>query len=321
MRKVISILLVLVMMFSFAGCGEASEEQYPSKTISIYVGAKAGGGTDKLVRLIAPLLEEELGESVVVVNKSGAAGHLSNLEVLNSEPNAYTLGVLTDFETIGNLMGGDLGYEKDDFNMIGSVNANTNALIVGADFPGEKTLEGFIEYAKANPKKIIVGTTSAAQQMVLASFMAEAGVEVTPVLYSGGPDSYNNLLGGHVDAVVISPSFVEQSELEGCKAIAVASHEKFSLLEDVPTFKEKGYDVINNELTRIFFAPKDTPQELIDILEAALEKVTNTEEFREQLLTINEMYSYKNAEEARESFDAKFNSVSEIVKENPDIIK
>lgn len=321
MKKVFAFLMVVCMLLSLCSCGKKKNNEYPTQTIQVYVGAKAGGGTDKIVRLITPLLEKELGQSVVVVNKEGAAGHLSNLEVVQSKADGYTIGVLTDFETIGNLVGeNDLGYTKDDFNMIASVNANTNTLILGKDFPGEKTLDGFVKYAKDNPGKIVVGTTSAAQQMVLASFMKEANIDITPILYAGGSESFNNLLGGHVDAVITSPSFVEQAEQEGCKAVVVASNDRFGLLNDVPTFKELGYNVINNEITRIFFAPKDTPEQVINILCDALEKVTNTDEFKEKLVGIKDMYSFKNSEEVRKSFDDKFETVSQIVKDNPDIL-
>ena len=325
MKKIVAIYIAILMVVPFVfaqGQAESTTVNYPTKPITLYVGAKAGGGTDVLVRLIAPSLEKELGQSINIVNKVGGSGTLGNIEVVNSRPDGYTIGVLTDFETIGNLLSSDdIGYKKDDIKIIGSVNASTNVLIVGKNFPGEKTIEGFVKYCKENPGKVTIGTSAAAQRMVMKSFAEAADIDFTCVPFSGGPESFNNLLGGQVDASFVAPSFSKQAEENGCTVIGCASYERFSLLPNVPTFLEKGYKAINNETTRIFFAPKDTPDEIISILENALKKASEADGFTDSLKNINEMYSYKSSSKAKASFEEKYNSIAELVKKNPDVLK
>ena len=312
---------ILSLAAVFAGGSSESPEDYPSKPITLYVGAKAGGGTDVLVRLLAPEMEKILGQSINIVNKEGGAGTLGNLEVVNARGDGYTIGVLTDFETIGNLLSGsNIGYTKDSMKFIGSVNASTNVLILGKDFGGEKTLEGFVEYCKAHPGNVTVGTSSAAQRMVMQSLANEAGINFTCVPFSGGPESLNSLLGGQVDAGFLAPSLSIQAEENGCTTVACASYERFSLLPDIPTMVECGYDVINNETTRIFFAPADTPDFVIQKLEAALEEASDTDEFKASLVRVNEMYSYKTAEEAAASFDEKYRSIEELISSYPELL-
>jgi len=325
MKRILAILLFLAICvaMSFAnGAQEGAKPAYPTKPITLIVGAKAGGGTDNLVRLIAPGLEKTLGQKINIVNKVGGSGTMGNLEVSNSAADGYTIGVLTDFETIGNLLSGaDLGYNKDTIKFIGSINASTNILIVGAKFPGEKTVKGFVEYCKQNPGSVTIGTSAAAQRMVMQSLADAAGIKFTCVPFSGGPESFNNLLGGQVDASFIAPSFSAQAIANGCTPIACASYERFSLLPELPSFKESGFNTINNETTRIFFAPKDTPDYIIEILEKALKDATSSEDIKASLAKINEMYSYKTAAEARSSFEDKFASIKAVVDANPSILK
>ena len=324
MKKIVILLLAAVLIFSVAGCNnqavntgevQSSEEvqeldetneenatdapiEYPVKNVQVYVGASAGGGTDTLTRIIMAKMEEDLGVAFAVVNKPGASGSLSNLELSQAKPDGYTIGVFTDFETIGNLVSGeDLGYTKDDFEYIASVNVNTNALMLAANFPGEKTFEGFIDYAKEHPGEVTVGTTSGAQRIVLASLCEAAGIEITTVAFNGGSESFNNLLGGHIYCSFISPKFGDEAIANGCSVVAVASDNRFSLLPDVPTFKEFGYDVINNEVTRIFVAPKGTPEEIINILADEMEQIASTMEFAETLKGSNEMVKFVRGQE------------------------
>ena len=318
---VVMILISLLVCNVYAGGASESPENYPTKPITLYVGAKAGGGTDVLVRILAPEMEKILGQSINIVNKEGGAGTLGNLEVVNARGDGYTIGVLTDFETIGNLLSGsNIGYTKDSMKFIGSVNASTNVLILGKDFAGERTIDGFVEYCKSHPGNVTVATSSTAQRMVMQSLASEADINFTCVPFSGGPESLNALLGGQVDAGFLAPSLSIQAEENGCTTIACASHERFSLLPDIPTMVECGYDVINNETTRIFFVPADTPDYVVQKLESALREASDTVDFKASLERVNEMYSFKTAAEATEAFNEKYTAIESLIEEYPGLL-
>ena len=247
---------------------------------------------------------------------------MCNLEVFSSKPDGYIIGVTTDFATAGNMVSSsNLGYTKDDFNFIGTVDMNTNVLYLSKNFPGEKTFNGVIQYAKAHPGELTIGTTSAAQQMVLTSMAKSAGIDISPILFSGGSVSFNNLLGGHIDACFAAPTFAQQAIANDCAMVAVASHERFEPLADVPSFKEMGYDVINNTLSRVFYVPKDTPEEIVEFLSNTLQEVTDNDEFKEFLKKSGVMYRFAGHKELTERFNQTYDSLAQVVKEKPELEK
>lgn len=315
MKKSLAVMVVLLICsVVFAAPVTESIEKYPIKGVSVIVPETAGGSSDLISRLTFSKVEKVLGQSFSIVNKEGSSGQLGLMEVTRSKNDGYTLGYLTDFATATiHASGDDVGYKIEDLAFICSITAGTNAIMLSAKFPGEKTLAGLVAYAKANPKKVTIGVAASGQALVINSLMKEAGIELVPVMYSSGNESYTNLIGGHIDAVILGTKFYNQCAQQGCPTIAVASHTRFSLLPDVPTLVENGYNVLNNEVSRIFIAPKGTPQNIIDLLAKTIHDVTNNDEFKASLAKNNEMYLFRTGEEALAVFNQKLEQLKPLV--------
>lgn len=286
---------------------------YPAKGVTVIVPDKAGGSGDLLARLTFSEVEKKLGKSFSVVNKEGSGGQLGMIDVAKAAPDGYTIGYLTDFSTASAHAGGDdLGYKVEELDFICSITAGTNIIILGKDFPGEKSVEGLVNYAKENPGKVTMGVAASGQAMVLESLMEKAGIEITQVMFNSGNESYTSLAGGHIDAAILGTKFFAQCAEQGCVTIATTSHTRFSLLPEVPTLLESGYDVLNNEVSRVFVVPKGTPAEIIALLDETIHQVTDTEEFRETLASNNEMYLYRGGEEALKVYQQKFDQLKAL---------
>lgn len=294
---------------------EPTEEPlaYPEHPVTIVVPDKAGGSGDTLARLTAAELEEALGGTFTVVNKEGSGGQLGMIDVANAAPDGYTIGYFTDFSSAASFAGGgDLGYTVDQLDFVCSITAGTNIIILGPDFPGEKSIQGLVDYAKENPGAVTVGVAASGQAMVLSSLMEEADIELTQVLFDSGSETYTNLIGKHISAAILGTKFDKQCAAEGCTTVAVTSHERFSLLPDVPTLVESGYNVLNNEVSRSFVVPKGTPQEIIGLLAETIHQVTDTDEFRQTLADNDEMYVYRDGPDARALYDQKFEQLQAL---------
>lgn len=286
---------------------------YPTKGVTVIVPDKAGGSGDLLARLTFSEVEKKLGKSFSIVNKEGSGGQLGMIDVAKAAPDGYTIGYLTDFSTASAHMGGDdLGYQVEELDFVCSITAGTNIIILGANFPGEKSVQGLVDYAKANPGTVTMGVAASGQAMVLESLMEKAGVEITPVMFNSGNESYTSLAGGHIDAAILGTKFFDQCAEQGCTTIATTSHVRFSLLPEVPTLLESGYDVLNNEVSRVFVVPKGTPQEIIDLLDKTIHQATDTEAFRETLASNNEMYLYRSGPQALEVYQQKLEQLKAL---------
>lgn len=292
-----------------------SSINYPTKGVTVIVPDKAGGSSDLLARLTFSEVEKKLNQSFSVVNKEGSGGQLGLIDVADAAPDGYTIGSLTDFATAStHATSDDVGYKIEDLDFVCSITAGTNIIVLGADFPGEKTVEGLINYAKENPGKLTMGVAASGQSMVLSSLMEEAQVKITEVMFNSGNETYTNLIGGHIDAAILGTKFFTQSAEQGCTSIAVTSHTRFSLLPEIPTLLESGYNVLNNEVSRVFVVPAGTPKEIIDLLANTIHEATDNDEFKSVMEKNNEMYLFRNAEESLAIYNQKLEQLKELIK-------
>ncbi len=285
-RKMFVLLLVLALtMTAFVGCGGTQEEgeselAYPERTIEFIVPYGAGGGTDVMARSVANALTENQGWTTVVTNIEGASGAIGTMEVYNRDPDGYTISVHSIQAMLAYYLGGV--YEVDvasEFEMLATVVYDANVVSVPANSKFQ-TWQDVVDYAKANPGKLnwaSVGSKSSNEQGS-AELWKAADIEVNYVPYDSASKSRPAVLGGHADVLYGQLSEVKALVDSGeMKVLGISSEERL-LYDDVPTFKEQGYDVVNG-LHRGFFLPPDTPQEIIEVLETAINDVCQDESF------------------------------------------
>jgi tripartite-type tricarboxylate transporter receptor subunit TctC len=241
----------------------------------------AGGGTDAVARVLSKAAEEYLGQPIIVTNKPGAAGAPALIEVSRAKPDGYTL-IFTGatIATLRHVGAADISYE--DFDSVFGANNDPFAVSVREDAPWQ-TIEEFIDYAKQNPGKLLVGTTApgGAWHNAAQALKSATGIDFKIVPFAeGAVPAINALLGGHVDAVTVSGVEIGPNVEAGkVRMLAVAGNERQEKFSEVPTFKERGIDVFPVSAFRGVLAPKGLPQEVLDKLGDAFMKASKKQEF------------------------------------------
>ena len=229
----------------------AKKSSFPAsgKVVTIIVPYNAGGATDVSTRLIASLMEKDLGVPVQVVNKPGGGSQIGVTELATSAPDGYTIGITAFPAVITTYLdpSRQAVFSRDSFVPIGAFMDNPVVTSVIADSP-YKTIQEVIDAAKADPGSIKAGTTGimGPSHLGLLQLQQEAGIELATVHFTGGAPQMQALLGGHIDiGNNIVPEVVGPQKSGQIRPLAIMDKEKSDYLPDVETYTSKGYSVIS----------------------------------------------------------------------------
>lgn len=254
---------------------------FPTKEVQVIVPYSAGGATDLIFRALAETSGKYLEKPIVVVNKPGGGGAVGFTEAAQAKPDGYTLATtITPLTILPHRVETTFTYE--DFAPIINVVEDPAMFLVQADAPW-KDVQEFVEYAKSNPGKVNVGNSGAGGgvHLIALAFEKAAGVQFNHVPFEGGGPSVTALLGGHVDAVSVSPpEGVSHVQAGTLRVIALFAEERLEIFPDVPTVKEQGIDFAMGQW-RGLSAPKGTPTGAIEILHEAFKKGMEDPQFLE----------------------------------------
>ncbi len=279
MKKVILKTLAVMTLVAMVGASlfaggqaeNAGAAAYPSKEVTCIVIANAGGGTDAMARAVTNPLEKLMGKPFVVINNGSAGGLVAMEDISAADPDGYTLGVFSNTDVANFAYGQEnCEFTVDDFTYIAALNT-TGDIIVLKKNSQFKSLDEFLTFAKANPGKVTIGLPSPIQEMSLTLFSQATGTELTGVVYGGGNNVFADLLGGHIEAGILSAKFVQQATEQKLSVLGLMLDDRLSSYPDVPTFSEQGYNV-SNPAKRMLVGPKGIDQAVIDKLVAAMEE-------------------------------------------------
>lgn len=277
-RCIVSVLLGSAA--TLAAMPAAQAQNFPSRPIELVVTFAAGGGTDALARAMSDASRKHLPQPIVVLNKPGAAGGIGLTDVANSTPDGYKLALVTaDMVIIPHLGLTKTTYEK--FTPILQLNADPSAITVAANSP-YNTIEDFLEAARAKPETMRVGNAGVGSIWHLAAAALEdkTNAKFNHIPFQGGNPAVLALLGGHIDAVAVSPAEVIQYVNAGkLKTLAVMADHRVKGFESVPTLKERGID-LSIGTWRGIAAPRGTPQPVLDTLSGAFQKASAEASFK-----------------------------------------
>lgn len=304
---------VVLAVTSVAACGGEEGEEvadaaaFPSEEIRMLVPYGAGGPTDLTTRTIGSCFEEEFGQTVVVENLPGGSGALATTELIGSEPDGYTLSLVTAGTMVLTPLANDLDYTAEDITPIGVMAEVPSVLAVGQDSPYTSAEELFAA-AEGAPGTVTVGVPGAStpQAIELQRLADEYGVEVTIVPFDGNAEMTTALLGGNVDAVLINASqdVVQNIESGSFVPLAASPEERLPWLPDTPTFAELGFEGLTLSGSTFGLAgPAGLPDEVVTTLEDTLQECLEQAEVRE---TLGERYvpeEFQGAEELAEVLD------------------
>lgn len=243
----------------------AHAQDYPSKPITVIVPYAAGQATDVMCRVFLEQLKVELGATIVIENRVGAASNVGASEASKARPDGYTLLCTGSATHVANpLIYSDMGFDPDTSLAPITGVAATGYVVLGGSAVADKSIGDVIEQAKSAPDTVRMGLVSTTARVVNGMFSEAAGVSFNAVPYAGGNQAlFPDLMRGDIDvAIEAMPSAVGQISGEQIRGLAVTLPERSSLIPDVPTLKESGID-----LTLIgwnaFYAPAGTPDEII----------------------------------------------------------
>ncbi len=312
--KVIRFALVAFLVLGLMGPALAGD--FPTKPIKVYVGFSPGGGTDIIARTVASVAPEFLGQGMVIINKTGAAGTLAAREVTQAKPDGYTLLVAGGSETVSVGHYRELPYHPiNAFAPIIRISRDRMILNFNATAPW-KTIEEFIADAKKNPGKYKYASSGhgGIYHSAMLAFCDRAGIKMKHVPYKGGAPGMAALMGGHVDIAIASPSEARAlAEAGKIRSVTLTSLERCPLTPEVPTLKELGYDLyLENQ--KGFVAPAGTPKERIMFLHDAFKKAYDHKAFVKLCDRLKIERGYLGPDDFRESLQSMYNQIGSVIK-------
>ena len=261
-------------------------QNYPNRTITLVVPFAAGGLTDVPVRILAAMMQERIGQTIVIENKAGGSGTVGGSFAVKAVPDGYTLFANSVADT-QNLHYIPVPYNAvDDFAMIGTiVEGPALVLIIDAKLP-YKSLAELVAAAKADPKKISFGTSGPATSpaIALTQLNSLAKTEIVGVPYRGSGEAARNVAAGGIEGAFAYYAQAKPLADDGkLRALAVASPRRIADWPDVPTMEELGYPNFDHRGFVGLAAPAKTPAPVIAFLNKHLNEVAQSEAFRQRM--------------------------------------
>ncbi len=258
-------------------------QDFPTKQVRIIVGFPPGGGADLTARLVSPKLNETWGRPVIIDNRPGAGGNLAADLVAKASPDGYTIMVMPGpgAPSLYPKLPFDL---RKDFAPITLAGRSPNVLVVHPSVPAA-TVKQLIALARAQPGKLNYASSGIGITPHLSGelFRKMARVNIVHVPYKGAGPAVSDLVGGHVDLMIVSiPSVLGQINAGRLRALGITSLQRSSMLPDVPTLNEAGVTGFESHQWWGMLAPAGTPAEIVTKLNAALVKSLNAADVRKR---------------------------------------
>ena len=303
--KVASLLLALATLIPGIA---SSADPWPSKPIRIVVTFAPGGTSDVLGRAIAPPLSAALGVPVVVVNKPGANSIIATQEVARSAPDGNTIGLFISAHAINPYIAKSLPYDsKKDFIPLAMLALMPGLLTVNPSVPAN-TLKEFnawakqelIALAKAKPGSLSYGTPGGltSGQLSMQYLIKLAGVNIVEIPYKGGGPALADLLAGHIQMLINSPtSTIPHVNSGKLRPLATTGATRPSALKEVPTIAESGFPGFELYEWYALFLPAGTPKEIVTRLHAEVMKVMASPEMVKRIAEIGAQSSKDSPEQ------------------------
>jgi len=290
-KGILPLVVTILLLIPLVGVAQGKEVKFPTKPITLVVPYSVGGGTDVQARLLASFWEKKLGQPVSVENKTGGGGAIGHREVRYAKPDGYKVlcSMFPDSSVQVAIKGKELGFSNEDFIVMATFTSTPGALTVGKDSPF-KTFKDFVDYAKKNPKKLTVSVSSQTWLLHIFDIEDELGIELNPIMFKGGGEAINALLGGHVMATMSGGHFVIPGPEKGMVPLAITGGKKrFDKWPSTPLMKEMGYS-ISYEMRRIFCVPQGTPEPVVKKLTTTLMELDKDSGFIEKLKGMGEIH-------------------------------
>ncbi|CAN5285933.1 tripartite tricarboxylate transporter substrate binding protein [soil metagenome] len=279
---------VLFCLAAMLAALPAAAQTYPNKPVRLVVPYQAGQGTDVAARLLAEQLGKALGQQVFVDNKPGAGGNIGTEAAAKSPADGYTvlMGTVAT-QTMNEFLYPSTGYESDkDFAPIILVGMLPMVISANPEFPA-KTIPELIAAAKAQPDKVNIALPSTTARIVYELLKARTGAPLFGVPYKASATAMTETMGGQVpliiDTATASRGHVQSGKL---KALAITTLKSSDLLPGVKSVAEQGVEGFEVTAWNAMYAPRGTPKDIVDRLNAEVAKILALPEIRQRLMQL-----------------------------------
>jgi len=266
--------------------GFAAAQAYPSRRITMVVPFAPGALSDIIARVMGEGMQQTLGQTIVIDNASGADGTIGSGRVAHATPDGYTLVCANWNTSVTNPAIYKLDYDVvQDFEPVVLLPAAPMVLLAKKDNPATN-LKEFIAWLKANPDKASFGTAGAGSPPDLLGRLLrrDTGTQFNLIAYRGAAPAMQDVIAGHIDAVFITIAAAQaQVQAGNVKALGLTTHERIKIAPDIPTMDEAGLPGFYFALWAAIFAPKGTPKDIVDKLNAAAVGVLSDAAVRQKL--------------------------------------
>jgi tripartite-type tricarboxylate transporter receptor subunit TctC len=269
-----------------AGAAPVQAQAWPAKPIRIVVPFPPGGIVDTLARQLQPRLQQALGQTLIIDNKSGAGGSLGAADVARSPADGYTLLMVFDAYATYPLVYPKLTFDiHRDLVPVTQIASNPLILVVNPALPA-KDLRELVALARSKPGRLNYASVGAGSSNHLTAeyFKSVSGTFVTHIPYRGGGPAQQDLMGGQVDmmflSAVLAQPFVKAGKMRG---LAQTGSQRVQAYADMPTVAESGYPGFDVSSWVGMLAPAGTPPAVVERLNAELRKIVRSPEFDAQL--------------------------------------
>lgn len=312
-------LIPLLLTLASLALPAHAQDTYPTKPVSLVSAFPPGGVADITARPLAQALGKQLKQSVIVINRQGAAGAIGNASVANARPDGYTLlAALSSISTIpeaDKLFDRKPTYTLEQFTPIALVSADPVYVAVRTD-SAWKTLGELIDNARKKPDGYAYSSSGlyGALHVPFEMFLQQAGLKMWHIPTAGGGPAVLALLGGQVDATMGGPAALA-GQMRGGKlrVLAGMGARRHELLPEVPTMKEQGIDA--EYLIWVgLVGPAGLPEPIAKTLREAVAQAVKDTEFVEAMRKVNTPIVYLDAPEFKAFWDADARRLARVVK-------
>lgn len=316
MNRRVWLLLIMLMVFALPALVRAQE--YPARPITLINPLPPGGTLDLQGRAFAAVVEKYLGKPMVVVNKIGAAGAVGSLTVSQAKPDGYTLGLGWSAQTaliINEILEGRKpSFTMDDFIVLGRFTDSSPVFLVPTNSPW-KTIQQALEDIKAHPNTYSYssGGIQSISHLPMEALIVELGLKMRHVPFQGGGPAFTALIGGHVQCSSQYPgTSLPKIKAKQLRALAVFSEKRLKGYEDVPTFKELGYNVFHSSWVGMV-APKGTPAPIVEKLRTLVKQVTADPAFVDVIQKAGDEVDYADADATRKAWGKEYERLQKLL--------
>ena len=282
MKRVFALLMALLLALP------AAAETYPSRPVRVIVPYQAGQGTDVAARYFAERLSKALGQQFIVDNRPGAGGNIGTEAVAHAAADGYTLLMGTNAtQTMNEFLYPSTGYDAaKDFAPVVLVGMLPMVVAANPDFK-PSTIPELVAAAKAQPDKINVALPSTSARVVFEFLKERTGAPLFGVPYKGSGTAMTEVMGGQVQLIVDTATALRGHVQNGkLKAIAITTMKSGELLPGVKSVAEQGVTGFEMTPWTAMYAPRGTPKEIVDRLNAEVMKVLAEPEARQKLMSL-----------------------------------